>query len=140
MSADQPSIRLDDSRDLPLAPILALYRANGWSAADRPEQLHKALVNSHALCSAWDGPQLVGLGNAVSDGHLVVYYPHLLVLPAYKGLGIGRMLVQRLMAKYDGFHQHVLLAVAEAAGFYERQGFVRAGSTVPMWIYAGGDA
>jgi GNAT superfamily N-acetyltransferase len=32
----------------------------------------------------------VGLGNAISDGALVVYYPHMLVLPEYQGRGIGR--------------------------------------------------
>jgi hypothetical protein len=74
------------TRDIPLGDVLALYKANGWSAAEKPEALHKALVNSETLISAWDGEALVGLGNAISDGHLVVYYPHLIVLPAYHGL------------------------------------------------------
>jgi GNAT superfamily N-acetyltransferase len=127
------------ARDIPLDGILSLYKANGWSAAEKPALLYQALVNSETLISAWDGDTLVGLGNAISDGHLVVYYPHLLVLPAYHGRGVGREIMRRLKQRYDRFHQHMLVAEATAAEFYERMGFVRAGKTVPMWIYAGDD-
>ncbi|GAL03228.1 histone acetyltransferase HPA2 and related acetyltransferases [Photobacterium aphoticum] len=33
--------------------------------------------------------RLVGIGNAISDGHLVVYYPHMLVHPDVQGQGIA---------------------------------------------------
>lgn len=125
--------------DLPLSEVIALYKANGWSSADKPDRLHNALLNSETVVTAWDGDTLVGLGNAISDGHLVVYYPHLLVLPAYQGRGVGREIVRRLQQRYAGFHQHMLIAELAAVDFYERMGFVRAGKTVSMWIYAGGD-
>jgi GNAT superfamily N-acetyltransferase len=127
------------SHDLPLSEVIALYKANGWSSAEKPDCLHIALLNSETLISAWDGDTLVGLGNAISDGHLVVYYPHLLVLPDYQGRGVGREIVRRLQQRYAGFHQHMLIAELAAVDFYERMGFVRAGKTVSMWIYAGGD-
>jgi GNAT superfamily N-acetyltransferase len=101
--------------------------------------LHNALLASHSLVTAWDGQKLVGLGNAISDGHLVVYYPHLLVLPDYQGRGIGMRLMQMLMAHYKGFHQHMLVADGRALAFYRKCGFERAGKTEPMWIYAGHD-
>src|SRR5437762_4083371 len=128
-----------ETRELSLESILALYRANQWSSAQNPELLHKALLASHSLVIAWDGSKLVGLGNAISDGHLVVYYPHLLVLPEYRGRGIGTRLMQMLMAHYDGFHQHMLVAEGRAIEFYRKCGFERAGKTEPMWIYAGHD-
>ena len=96
-------------------------------------------MNSHSLLTAWDGGRLVGLGNAISDGHLVVYYPHLLVDPEYQGTGIGSELMRRLKAIYEGFHQHVLIADGRAIDFYEKCGFTRAGKTEPMWIYDGKD-
>ncbi|MCI0335798.1 MAG: GNAT family N-acetyltransferase [Planctomycetes bacterium] len=132
-------IRYTDSRNLPLESVLILYRANGWSAAEKPELLHKALLNSHSLVTAWDGQKLVGLANAISDGYLVVYYPHLLVHPDYQRRGIGTQLMQMLMARYDGFHQHMLTADGRAIEFYRKCGFERAGQTEPMWIYAGRD-
>ena len=132
-------IHYSDTRDLTVESIVALYRANEWSSAQKPELLHKALLGSHSLFTAWGGSKLVGLGNAISDGYLVVYYPHLLVIPEYQGRGIGSELMRRLMARYQGFHQHMLVADGRALDFYRKCGFERAGKTEPMWIYAGHD-
>ena len=129
-------ITYSESRDITLESVLALYRANGWSSAEKPELLHKALLASHSLATAWDGTRLIGLGNAISDGYLVVYYPHLLVHPEYQGRGIWARLMQMLMARYDGFHQHALIADGRAIEFYRKCGFERAGKNEPMWIYA----
>jgi GNAT superfamily N-acetyltransferase len=132
-------IRYSDTRNLDIADIEPLYRANEWSSAEKPGILHKALMGSHALATAWDGTKLVGLGNAISDGHLVVYYPHLLVLPEYQGRGIGKRLLQMLLDRYKGYHQQVILADGRAVEFYRKCGFERAGKTEPMWIYSGRD-
>jgi predicted N-acetyltransferase YhbS len=130
-------IRFDDQfRD---DEVLELYRANEWSSADKPRQLIAALRNSHSLVVARLDGKLVGLGNAISDGHLVVYYPHLLVHPDCQGQGIGRRLVQAMQSRYAGFHQQLLTADGDAVGFYRLVGFERAGKTEPMWIYAGTD-
>ncbi len=133
------SIRYSETRDLPLESVLALYRANDWSSVKKPELLYKGLLASHSLVSGWHDRKLIGLGNAISDGYLVVYYPHLLVLPDYQGRGIGTELMRRLMAHYEGFHQHMLVADGRALDFYRKCGFERAGKTESMWIYAGHD-
>jgi GNAT superfamily N-acetyltransferase len=82
---------------------------------------------------------LVGLGNAISDGYLVVYYPHLLVLPSYQGKGVGRLIMDKMQEIYKGFHMQMLTADGNAIDFYKKNGFERAGQTEPMWIYSGGD-
>lgn len=133
------SVAYSESRELPEAQVVALYAANGWSAAGKPAQLLGALRASHSLVSAWDGERLVGLGNALSDGHLVVYYPHLLVLPSHQGKGVGTAILERLKSRYAGFHQHILIADGKAIDFYLRRGFRRAGSTQSLWIYDGED-
>ena len=132
-------IQYKETCDLAQDQILALYSTNGWSAAEKPKQLYDALMASHSLVSAWDGDKLVGLGNAITDGHLVVYYPHLLVLPKYQRYGIGSTLMKMLMSKYHGFHQQVLIADGRAVEFYQKCGFDRAAMTEPMWIYRGKD-
>ena len=119
--------------------VLRLYRANQWSSADKPSELMAALRASHALVTARVAGELAGLGNAISDGHLVVYFPHLLVLPAFHGKGIGRKMMQALLARYAGFHQLMLVADGATVGLYRALGFERAGKTEPMWIYAGTD-
>ena len=126
-------IEFRQTRDIPRECILALYQAVGWSCAKKPDALCSGLRNSDSLVSAWDGDTLVGLGNAISDGALVVYYPHLLVLPEYQRRGIGKRILQILTGMYADFHQQILLAEGPVA-FYEKCGFVRAETTVPMWI------
>lgn len=132
-------IHFSESRDIQLGQILPIYELNGWSSAQKPELLHQALLNSHHLVSAWHDKQLIGIGNAISDGFLVVYYPHLLVHPDYQGQGIGKKMVEMLKQRYAGFHMHMLVAEHQAIAFYEKCGFVRAGKTEPMWIYDGGE-
>src|SRR5437016_11625385 len=87
------------TRDIPMGQIVSLYKANHWSAAAKPVQLRKALLNSHSLVSAWDRNRLIALANAITDGHLFVYYSHLLVHPNYQRRGIGTRLMAMLMAQ-----------------------------------------
>ncbi|MEO1068916.1 MAG: GNAT family N-acetyltransferase [Cyanobacteria bacterium J06638_6] len=132
-------ITFSEQLDLTIDQILPLYEANGWSAAQKPQALYQALINSHALVTAWDGERLVGIGNALSDGFLVVYYPHLLVHPDYQGQGIGSRLMDTLKQRYQQMHMQMLVADRDAIAFYEKCGFTRAGSTTSLWIYAGTD-
>ena len=125
------------TKSLPRNEVLRLYRSVGWSAASKPTRLMNALEKSHTVITAWADGSLVGLGNAITDEGLVVYYPHLLVAPAYQRQGIGRKIMDRLMNRYRGFHQHMLVAEAKAARFYLRCGFVRAGRTISMWVFDG---
>lgn len=119
--------------------VIALYRANEWSSAEKPDQLLAALRNSHSLVTARLNGQLIGIGNAISDGHLVVYFSHMLVHPTHQGKGVGKQMMQALQKKYAGFHQQMLIADGKAIDFYKSLGFSRAGKTEPMWIYAGGE-
>ena len=119
--------------------VLTLYRANKWFSAEKPEALLAALRNSHTLVVARHKGKLVGLANAISDGYLVVYYPHMLVDPAYQRRGVGRKIMEAMQSVYGSFHQQMLTADGDAVEFYKSLGFERAGKTEPMWIYAGND-
>ena len=132
-------IRISDTRDIAMEQIIELYKANEWSSAEKPNQLYNGLMNSHSLITAWDDNQLVGLGNAISDGFLVVYYPHMLVLPDYQGQGIGKMILDKMQEIYSDFHMQMLTADGRAIDFYKKNGFEKAGETQPMWIYGGNE-
>ncbi len=131
------NIRVSSEKNISQEKIIALYKANQWSAAKKPETLYRALLNSHTLITAWDNDTLVGLGNAISDGYLVVYFPHLLVLPSYQKKGVGKTIMSELMKVYKGFHMQMLSSDHQAIAFYEKMGFSKAGDTQAMWIYDG---
>jgi GNAT superfamily N-acetyltransferase len=132
-------IKYSETREISIEHVISLYKTIGWSAADKPKALYHSLINSHSLISAWSGDRLVGIGNAISDGFLVVYYPHLLVHPDFQRQGIGSEITRILLRKYSGFHQQILVADGRAIDFYKKHGFVRAGKAEPMWIYSGGE-
>lgn len=134
-----PNVAISLSDRVEHDEVLALYVANRWSSAEKPDVLLRALRDSHALATARADGRLVGLVNAISDGHLVVYFPHMLVLPEFQRQGIGRRLMAAMLARYRDFHQLMLTADGDAVAFYEAMGFTRAGRTVSMWIYAGKD-
>lgn len=121
------------------AEVLAIYEANGWSSAKKPDKLIPALLNSDTLVTARIGGKLIGIGNAISDSYLVVYYPHLLVHPAWQGKGIGQRIMEEMLSIYENFHQQILTADGRSIGFYKKIGFERAGNTESMWIYSGNE-
>jgi GNAT superfamily N-acetyltransferase len=131
------NIEVSFDKDINEDEVIDLYKANEWSSADKPVELIAALTNSHSLVTAKFNGKLIGLGNAISDGHLVVYYPHMLVHPDYQGKGVGRKMMEAFQSIYGDFHQQMLTADGEAIDFYKTLGFVRAGKTEPMWVYSG---
>ncbi len=133
------NIQIKDTFDINKSDILELYKSNKWSSANKPDELYNALIHSHSLITAWDDNKLIGLGNAISDGHLVVYYPHLLVHPDYKKKGVGKKIMETFNTKYDSLHQQILVADEDAVDFYKKCGFSMASTTQSMWIYDGTD-
>lgn len=134
-----PDVEISFADTVEVPEVVEIYAANEWSSAERPEKLIAALRGSESLVTARIDRKLVGLANAISDGHLVVYYPHLLVHPDNQGQGIGALIMAAMRERYNSFHQQMLTADVDSVKFYNRVGFERAGKTVPMWIYAGTD-
>lgn len=133
------SIEIRETRDVRKEDIIAIYKANKWSSAEKPDLLYNALLNSHMFVTAWKEGKLVGLANAISDGYLVVYYPHVIIHPEHQGEGIGKMLLDRFEERYGGFHQQVLVSEENAVNFYQKCGFDKASTMQSMWVYKGND-
>ena len=69
--------------------------------------------------------QAVGTARMLADGHI----GRMSVLKAFRGQGIGRQLINRLLelAAEHGLQAVNLDAQTHALGFYERQGFIAEG-------------
>jgi len=132
-------IQIKETKDIPRDQLVEIYTLNKWSSAQRPELLYSALTHSHSLISAWVNGKMVGIANAISDGYLVVYYPHMVVHPEFQGKGIGTAMLEALQKIYGGFHQQMLTADGKAIEFYKKCGFEKAGRTESMWIYKGNE-
>ncbi len=108
------------------AEILELYHAVGWTSyTDRPEMLRHAFAHSLLILGAYDGDRLLGIVRAVGDGASVVYIQDILIHPEYQRQGIGRRLLQTVMARYPQVYQMLLSTDNTPAtlGFYRSCGF-----------------
>lgn len=118
------SIRYTDERGFTAEQLEKLFLSVNWESGKFPEKLKKALDNSAAVFTAWDGDRLVGLANALDDGELTAYVHYLLVDPAYQGQGIGTALLELMKKKYADYFHFFLLAEHESlVSYYERTGF-----------------
>jgi len=122
------AIRYAFVSDAPLESIVALYRAGGWwQETEHARAIIPAMIRgsfAFLVASAADG-QLVGMGRVIADGASDGYIQDLVVLPQYRGRGIGRELVQRLVGRCRECRLEWIGLLAEQGteGFYEALGF-----------------
>lgn len=87
-----------------------------------PEELEWDGLDTDAVhLLAWVDGQAVGTVRMLDDGHI----GRMSVLKAFRGRGIGRQLLTRMieLAAERGLEEVNLDAQTHALGFYERQGF-----------------
>jgi GNAT superfamily N-acetyltransferase len=117
---------VDAESDIPLAELLELYAAVGWTVyTDRPELLAAGVAGSSYVVTARRAGRLVGLARAVSDDATICYLQDVLVHPDAQRQGIGGALARAVLDRYRTVRQKVLLTDDEPAqrAFYEALGY-----------------
>lgn len=109
--------------------FFALFQTTGWFPGHSfsVEQFQEALSQSWYMVSAYDGDRLVGFGRVISDGVLHALITEMIVQPEYQGQGIGRQILEDLIAKCTA-HDIIdiqLFCAKGKTGFYEKYGFVK---------------
>jgi GNAT superfamily N-acetyltransferase len=105
----------------------------GWPDPPSPQRHLEHLLGAEVAIVAVDraSGDVVGFVTAVGDGTLVAFVPLLEVLPAWRGRGIGRELMRRVLARLAGRYAVDLVCDPALVPFYERLGGT-AGTAV-MW-------
>lgn len=132
-----PLIWQDSLATLDWDELEALYRAaplGNKTAAD----LRVAFANSRFRCFVYDAGRLVGVGRALADGVDCAYLCDIAVLPSHQGTGLGKAIVQHLLALTQGHKKVILYAVSGKEAFYQSLGFAR--MTTAMAIFENQDA
>jgi len=81
---------------IPPNAVRHLYDLLGWWPHRSLGDIAQALTAGPAV-AAWDGPTLIGLARAVTDGPLRAYVEDVAVHPAYRPHGLGTRLLTRLL-------------------------------------------
>ena len=118
--------------------IVALYRSAGWWDEDRddPGEIGALIRGSYVFVVAVDPAtgRAVGMGRAISDGVSDAYIQDLAVLPEYRGRGIARAILSRILAALEegGIGWVALIAEGGTGDFYRRHGFSVEEGDLPM--------
>lgn len=95
----------------------------GWPNPPSSITHYRILENSAAVVLARiDDGTVVGFITSVSDHISCAYIPHLEVLQAYQGQGIGSELVRRMIEKLRHLYMIDLVCDPPLQSFYERLG------------------
>jgi GNAT superfamily N-acetyltransferase len=97
----------------------------GWPTHPSADDHLRLLRGSAVIAVAVDGARVVGFATAITDGVLAAYIPLLEVLPGYRGAGIGRELVRRVLARLDDLYMVDLACDEALVPFYEGLGMRR---------------
>ena len=104
--------------------VQELFKSVGWISAEYPQRLHKALMNSQTVLTAWDGERLIGLARVLDDSELVAFVHYVLVHPEYQGQKIAGNMVEYIRDKYkDYLYIEGMPEDSKNVAFYERHGF-----------------
>ncbi len=99
---------------------------SGWPDPPSPETHLRILRGSAVAVVALDEEgAVVGFVTALSDGVLSACVPLLEVRADWRGRGLGRQLVQRVLAELDGIYMVVLVCDTDLEGFYAGLGLRR---------------
>lgn len=107
-------------------------------------QAKRGLEHTTFLVAVRDQDKIVAMGRMLFDFGYTAYLGDVIVRPEYQGYGIGREIVERLIAStMDSAHEgerimFILGAAKDKEGFYEKLGFHRrpnefSGDGMSMW-------
>lgn len=117
-------ITYTEEKSFTVEQVQALFLSVGWVSGQYPTRLHKALMHSSTVITAWDGDTLVGLARVLDDSELVAYMHYVLVHPDYQHQGIARHMVELVREKYKHYlYIEIMPEERKNAAFYQRFGF-----------------
>ena len=96
-----------------------------WMHPPTAEALLRILNGSDLVVLAVDreANRVVGYITTITDGVSCAYIPHLEVLEALRGQGIGQELVRRMLERLQSLYMIDLMCDPELQPFYEQLGF-----------------
>ena len=115
---------LEGAENMRVEDVVYLLRTTYW-ASDRPaETVDTAMRNSACFGLYLPGSdELVGFARVISDLATTFYLCDVVVDPAYRGQGLGTVLVSHIVSQPDYAHLRGFLITRDAHSLYRPFGF-----------------
>jgi len=124
-----------------LLELLSVYQSAGWwdVSTEDYRQINKIIHNSFCFTVAKIDNRIVGMARSISDGISDAYIQDVAVLPEYKGSGIGKLLVEKIIEFLQDYRITWigLIATPGADKFYTKLGFSVMENFTPMILNKG---
>jgi ribosomal protein S18 acetylase RimI-like enzyme len=111
-----------------LAKLLSASNLADFDAKTRK----RAFIGSTYVCFLYDGNKLIGCARAISDGAYEAALYDVAVAPEYRGKGLGRLLVETILADLEG-QNVIFFSSLPAQPFYESLGCLRMNTGMAYW-------
>jgi GNAT superfamily N-acetyltransferase len=123
------NMNLEIKYDLPdKTEYFTLFESTGWNQEYKasPGLLLETLMNSWFFVTVCHNSKLIGSGRVISDGYIHALILDMIVLPNYKGCGIGTTILKILVNRclQYGINDIQLFCAKGKKKFYSQHGFV----------------
>jgi GNAT superfamily N-acetyltransferase len=109
---------------LDLDAIVHFLRQSYWANERSDQNIKKSLEGSTCFGAYYNNRQ-IGFARVVTDGATVYWLCDVYVDEAYRGLGLGKKLIETITTHEDYRNVFGILSTRDAHGLYEQYGFVR---------------
>lgn len=114
----------DDRSRVQLGVVHRLLAATYWGGR-RPMEIVERMVAGSICFSLYQGSRQIGFGRAVTDSATFTWVADIVVEPEFRGAGLGKWIVECLLAHPAIAGTQLVLQTRDAQGLYERFGFSR---------------
>jgi GNAT superfamily N-acetyltransferase len=126
---------LEGGARIDAAEYRRLREAVGWSAPAAPDSVLQTALDATWNVTARAGGELVGIGRLLDDGAMYATIWDMIVVPEAQRRGIGRAILERLLARASARTIVALVATPAGRPLYEEYGFrVESGGSVGMLL------
>ncbi len=135
-----PEIEISIVKQADPEAILSLYRHAGWWQTDENPaylgQVERIIGQTFCFVVARDGSELIGMGRAISDGVSDAYIQDVMVHSDYRGRGIGKAIIAKLLEHLQANKLQWIGLISEPGyeRFYESLGFTRMEGYTPFLL------
>ena len=135
-----PDIELQIVKSTDPSDILSLYRHAGWWQTDENphylEMVKQIVEQTYCFVIARNADGIVGMGRAISDGVSDAYIQDVTVHSDYRGQGIGKAIIGKLIEhlQQNGLQWIGLISEPGYERFYQSLGFEKMEGYTPFLL------
>jgi len=109
--------------------MLTLLRQTYWARERTLEEMLLAIANSECFGAYLTGTnEQIGMVRVVTDYVCAYYICDVIVDPVFRGMGVGKKMMEQVVNDPAFGHLRGLLVTSDAHGLYEKYGFTPANS------------